>query len=157
MDYEFRFVGSLREEFADAALAKIEMPTRHLSREEYIDRLRDIDYVFLPYTEETYEFTASGSLLDCVSQLKPVISLDFAGVRELAAKWGEIGFICQSMEQVKALLSRTSELADPARYARFQSNLAAIRESRTPAGIAPTIRRDFMNAGAGVFADSLLP
>jgi hypothetical protein len=145
-DHEFRLVGSLYEEFADAALAKIEMPTRPLSREEYIDRLRDVDYVFLPYNEKTYEFTASGSVLDCVSQLKPVISLDFAGVRELAAQWGEIGFICQSMEQVKALLSRNSELSDPARYAGFQSNLAAIRESRTPAGIAPLIRRDLTNA-----------
>lgn len=152
-DYEFRFIGSALEEFPEAALAKIEMPPGHLTREDFIRRLRDVDYVFTPYSEKIYEFSASGSLLDCISQTKPVISLDFAGVRELAERWGDIGFICKSMEQVKALLSRKADLSNPALYSKYQANLAAIRESRTPAGIAPLIRRALMNRGTGATAE----
>ena len=151
-EHDFRFVGSLYEEFPEASHVMIAMPTHPLTRAEYIRRLREVDFVFLPYSEKTYEFTASGSLLDCISQLKPIISLDFAAVRELAAQWGDIGFICQSMEAVKDLISRKATLSDREAYGRYQANLAAIRKSRTPAGIAPLIRRDLAVRDTGAAA-----
>jgi glycosyltransferase involved in cell wall biosynthesis len=145
--YQFELVGSPNEPFPDAACQIIEIPSQPLSRNAYIRRLRAVDYVLLPYTETTYEFTASGSLLDCIAQMRPVIALDIAGVRDLSAKGGEIGFVCSSMTAVEALLARKDCLADPARYTAFQRNLAAIAVSRTPAGIAPLIRRDLARAG----------
>ena len=146
---DFRFIGSLHEAFPGASLAGIDMPSHPLTREDFIRRLREVDYVFMPFTEKTYEFTASGSLLDCVAQMKPVISLNFAGVRELAAKWGDIGFIRQSMAEIRELLSRPAKLSDPELYGGFQDNLTTIGASRTPAGIASAIRRDLMHPATG--------
>lgn len=141
-DFDFRCIGTALEPFPDAAAAGITMPLTHLNRDEYVRRLRGVDYVVTPYDEAIYRFTASGSLLDCIAQAKPVISLDFPGARALAEKHGEIGFIGGSMAELKALFARKTILGDPAAHARFQRNLLAIREQRTPAGIAALVRRD---------------
>lgn len=146
-EYRFELVGSLSESFPHDASQALEMPAQPLSRSAYIQRLRAIDYVLLPYTEALYELTASGSLLDCLAQMKPVIALDIAGVRELSEEGGEIGFICPSMTAISELLKHKRPLSDPGRYVGFQRNLAAIAASRTPARIAPLIRRDLEQAG----------
>jgi hypothetical protein len=139
--YEFRFIGASIEEFPEAA-GLVAVPTESLPRDAFIRELRDVDYVMLPFATDDYELTASGSLLDCVSQAKPVISLDIAAVRMLAEGYGDIGFVCSTMTDVEALLASEQGLTDPQPYRVFQSRLRAIGTLRTPAGIAPLIRRD---------------
>ena len=74
--YDFRFIGARNEDFPEAIAAGIAMPAHPLERKEFIRRLCDIDYVVMPFSTDSYELTASASLLDCVSQAKPVISLN---------------------------------------------------------------------------------
>ena len=145
--YQFELVGSPTEPIPDAACHHIQIPSRPLSRDSYVRRLRAADYILLPYTEATYEFTSSGSLLDCIAQMRPVIALDFAGARDLVAAAGEVGFVCPSMVAIKALLHDKDRLTNGAQYSTFQRNLATIALSRTPAGIAPMIRRDLARTG----------
>lgn len=139
--YQFSFIGAPIEAFPEAA-GLVDMPTEPLSRDAFIRRLRDIDYVVMPYATDSYELTASGSLLDCVAQAKPVISLDMAAMHMLAEQYGDIGFTCSSLAEIEALLRSANGLADPQLYRTFQQRLRVIGVSRTPAGIAPLIRRD---------------
>jgi hypothetical protein len=140
--YDFRFIGARIEDFPEAVSAGIEMPAHPLQREEFIRRLSDIDYVVMPFSTDSYELTASASLLDCVSQAKPVISLNLAGVSALAAQYGDIGFVCESMAEMQDLLSSSPAVSDPIAYDEFRARLKTIGASRTPAGIAGLIRRD---------------
>ncbi len=140
--YDFSFVGTGIEDFPEAMAAGIAMPAHPLERNEFIRRLREIDYVILPFTTDSYELTASGSLLDCVSQAKPVISLSLAGVTAMAAQYGDIGFVCQSMAKMQDLLSSNPAVSDPIVYNKFHTSLKTICASRTPIGIAGLIRRD---------------
>ncbi len=140
--YDFRFIGARVEDFPEAVAAGIAMPAHPLERKEFIRRLRDIDYVILPFAADTYELTASGSLLDCISQAKPVISLNVPGVRAMAAQYGDIGFVCRSMAEMQDLLASSPTVSDAAVYNEFHARLKTICSSRTPAGIAGSIRRD---------------
>jgi hypothetical protein len=139
--YEFRFIGAPIEPFPEAA-GIITLPAEPLPRDRFIAELRDIDYVMLPFATDSYELTASGSLLDCVSQAKPVISLDIAAVRTMADQFGDIGYVRSSMTEIETLLKSEHGIADPGLYRAFQTSLRAICASRTPAGIAPLVRRD---------------
>ena len=121
------------------------MPAHPLQRTEFVRRLSDIDYVVMPFSTNSYELTASASLLDCVSQAKPVISLNVAGVSALTAQYGDIGFVCKSMAAMRDLLSSNPAVSDPISYDRFRTRLKTISASRTPAGIAGLIRRDVGN------------
>jgi hypothetical protein len=140
--YDFRFIGAAIEDFPEAVAAGIAMPAHPLGREEFIRGLRDIDYVVLPFATGSYELTASGSLLDCASQAKPVISLNLPGVSAMAAQYGDIGFVCGSMAEMQDLLLSNPAVSDPIVYNRFRTSLRTICASRTPAGIAGPIRRD---------------
>jgi hypothetical protein len=140
--YDFRFIGARNEDFPEAISAGIAMPAHPLERKEFIRRLCDIDYVVMPFSTDSYELTASASLLDCVSQAKPVISLNLPGVGAMAAQYGDIGFVCGSMAEMQDLLSSNPAVSDPTVYNQFHSRLKTISASRTPAGIAGQIRRD---------------
>jgi glycosyltransferase involved in cell wall biosynthesis len=144
--YEFELVGSLIEPFPEAD-RMIDIPAQPLARDAFIQRLRAADYVVLPYNETTYEFTSSGSLVDCIAQMKPVIALGVPGVLDVSKRFGEIGFVCSSMQEMQALLVRKDQLSDAASYTMFQRNLAAAAASRTAAGIARLIRRELAAAG----------
>ena len=140
--YEFHFIGAPLEAFPEAAAAGIDMPAHPLDRDEFLRRLRAIDYVVLPYAQDKYALTASGSLLDCVAQTKPVLSLELPAVREMAARVGPIGFVCGSMDEMRDLLLSEPAVTAPDTYRGFQDNLRMLRTSRTSAGIAAVIRRD---------------
>jgi glycosyltransferase involved in cell wall biosynthesis len=148
--YEFELVGSLMEPFPGADQL-IDIPSQPLQRDAFIQRLRAADYVVLPYNETTYEFTSSGSLVDCIGQMKPVIALGMPGILDVSKRFGEIGFVCSSMQEMHALLLRKDRLSDLASYTGFQRNLAAAAASRTAAGIAQLIRRDLATAGVPAY------
>lgn len=139
--YEFRFIGAPIEAFPEAS-GVIALPAEPLPRDRFIAELRDVDYVMLPFATDSYELTASGSLLDCVSQAKPVISLDIAAVRAMTGQFGDIGYVRSSMADIETLLTSEQGVSDPKCYRTFQANLRAICASRTPAGIAPLLRQD---------------
>ncbi len=140
--YEFRLIGAMIEEFPEAVHSNIPLSAQPLARDAFIRNLREIDYVILPFMVDTYALTASGSLLDCVSQQKPIISLDFPAVRNLTERFGRIGFVCDSMEEMQNLLLSCQDVSDAVVYANFCDRLATISASRTTVATAGVIRRD---------------
>jgi len=140
--YRFSLIGTPLEHFPEAR-GVVEMPGLPLERAEYLRRLRAVDYVALLFDEAADRFTASGSLLDCAAQARPVVTLDLAAVRNLADGHGPIGFTCGSVEEMASLLlDRPEALADGERYGRHRSALMRAAASRLPGPTAALIRRD---------------
>jgi hypothetical protein len=134
--YRFVLAGYLAEAFPPADLAVVECPGAALSRATFLQAVAALDYACLPFNPALYEFTASGSLLDAVCGLKPVIAIAFPALLDLVAEFGPLGFVCADLQAMRALLAEPARLMDAATYAGFQANLRRLRESRLPATLA---------------------
>ncbi|RVT91157.1 hypothetical protein [Sphingomonas crocodyli] len=138
--YRFSLIGFQMEDFSDAADV-VDLPAAPLDRAAYIAALREVDYVLLPLAAP-YELSASGTLLDCVTTARPIMALNLPAARAIADETGDIGFICDTMEEMETLLLSGDAVADPARHAAFRAHLSAAADRRTPAALAPLIRAD---------------
>ncbi|MBV8589538.1 MAG: hypothetical protein JO212_05670 [Acetobacteraceae bacterium] len=141
--FKFHLVGPLYDRFDQAELTGIERPANRLGRAEYLYELRRADYAFMSF-KGTYDLTASGSLLDCVGQLKPIIATRTPLLETLAEKYGPIGFLCPDIDALARLLAAPERLRDRAAYSQFQHSLDTMRRDRSPAALAPIIHRHFI-------------
>lgn len=139
---EFRLAGYLTAEFRDAADTLPGAATQPLPRADFLAAIRALDFAFLPFSPDVYEFTASGSLLDCIANLIPVIATRSTLLERLTRDYGPIGHVCATPEEALALLRDPARLAQPAAIAGFRSTLAKIRADRQPEALAVLLRRD---------------
>lgn len=114
--------------------------TVSLPRDDYVRSVRSLHYVCLPYQGGYYELSPSGVLLDAVAFLKPIVALPSPVLRALFAREPQIGFLCESPEELTQLVSRLPEMMDRDRYQSFVEALRALREKRSPARLAPVYR-----------------
>lgn len=89
-----------------------------------------------------YELTASGSLLDCITQRKPIIAVEHPMLTALARQYGPFGYLCTDISAAESLLADPSNLRDPVAYAGFQRVLDTIHRDRGPEALAKIISRD---------------
>jgi glycosyltransferase involved in cell wall biosynthesis len=134
----FSLIGGLYGEFPPEDLACVEIPDGPLDRAEFLRRLHEADYVCLPLREGTYTLTASGSLIDAVAALRPLIALPTPAVRDLFAD-GPVGYLCEDIAAMEAVLRDADRLADPQAYAGFQANMGRQRARRLPPALAGVI------------------
>lgn len=111
-----------------------------LPRDAYLSALAAVDIVCLPLAGRAYDFIASGSVSDAIAGLKPLVALR---TRTLAAIWeryGPIGFLAQSAEELDgyvATLSRAGFRQDREVWAK---NLQRLRCARLPQSLAASYR-----------------
>ena len=133
--YAFSLIGGLYGEFPPEDLACVEIPDGFLEREEFLRRLHAIDYVCLPLRDNTYTLTASGALIDSIAALKPIIALPTPAVRDLFEN-GPVGYLCEDLTAMEAVLRDADRLADPDIYAGFRANIERERTQRLPPALA---------------------
>ncbi len=139
--YEWSIAGRPTPEYTATDMAGFQTPTGRLSRAAYLTAIRKADFALMALGPE-YELTASGSLLDCVAQAKPLISLTSPALEALARRYGPPGHILPSPDAIQRLLADPARLRDPAAYAAFQQNLAAAAQDRLPQALAPIVCKD---------------
>jgi len=138
--YHFDLVGYLYDKFTPEELSGITYPDVCLPRDSFTTRLRYADYVFMAFSDDVYSLTASGSLLDCIGQLKPIIAVESPMLKMLAAKYGPIGHLCPTLDHMRQLLADPEKLFDRTSYKGFQNALECIRYDRSPAALANILR-----------------
>ncbi len=139
--YRFVLAGFLVDAFAPEDLAGVDCPREPLSRAAFLQALAGIDYACFPYPAAFYGLTASGSLLDTACALKPVIAMTFPALLDIVREFGPIGFLCDTEDEMRALLADPARLADTQAYAGFQANLQRLREARLPSALGPQMAR----------------
>ena len=133
-------VGRPSAEYDATALDGIEVPAQRLPRAGFLGALRRADYAFVAFRGE-YELTASGSLLDCINQRKPLIAVRNHMLTALERQHGPFGYLCDDLAGVCALFDDTAALRDTAAYAIFQRTLDSIARSRLPRALAGAVKR----------------
>lgn len=137
--YEFSLIGTMYETFTAEETAGLTLTHDMLPRGEYLDRLRHVDYVYMPLLRDTYALTASGSLLDCIASATPLIATRTGAVAHMAAD-GPIGYLADDPEALTAIVLDRTRLADRTAHKTFQQNLVRLQSQRRPAAIAAAVR-----------------
>lgn len=135
--FEFRAIGGLVDHVGGAA-SVITSTGLGLQRDAFLAEVRDVDFAFLALDDTRYTLTSSGSAVDCIAALRPVIALDGVAVRHYTAAL-PIGYIARDTEGLAALLDNPQELADPIHYAACRENLRALAMARSPRALAPLV------------------
>ena len=107
-----------------------------LPRADYLKQLSVIDMVCLPLSSRAYDFIASGPVSDSIAALKPLIALR---TRTLAAVWeryGPIGFIAETEQDLTKYVSELSRCRFEQQAEVWRDNLRKIRHARLPASLA---------------------
>ena len=144
--YKFSLIGAIHDRSATGSLVELELSDDMLPRDEYLDRLRRVDYVCMPLQPDTYALTASASLLDCIASATPLIATRTAAVAHMAAA-GPIGFLADNPDALADIVLDRTRLADRAAYGTFQRNLVRLQRQRLPAAIASAVRETLSHAG----------
>jgi len=98
-----------------------------VSRDRFLRAATDKHYVVLPYEGDWYRFSLSGALYDAINFRKPVIALTTESTRRLFAQFGDLGYLCDTVEALERQIRAIAEQPDPDRYARQRENLGVAR------------------------------
>ena len=107
-----------------------------MSRQDYLDAVRAIDLVCLPLHSRAYDFTASGTVADAVSALKPLIAFRNRTLDAIVAKYGPIGWLVESEAELFYLVATLDRQVLAAALPEWVANLRKIREARQPEALA---------------------
>lgn len=124
----------------------------YLPRAEFLQRLRSLDYVFLPLQPVYYRLSPSGALLDALTWLKPVLATRVPIAEDLFAEAGEIGVLRDDVGGLQEALEGLILRPDPERHARWVENLRRARAGRAPKALGPRYRRIVEEGFPGLFA-----
>jgi glycosyltransferase involved in cell wall biosynthesis len=131
---EFHAIGWLPPESAGLDLSSLaRQPSRNkIDRAEFLKALESIDYVCMPYSQELYRYSASGTLLDAVATGKPLVALRSPILEDLQTDFGDIGELGDSREQLEVQIEDLILRRDSHRYQRQRLVMKKICEARMP-------------------------
>jgi hypothetical protein len=108
-----------------------------MSRQDYIDAVRAIDLVCLPLHSRAYDFTASGTLADAVSALKPLVTFRNRAFDAVVKRYGPIGWLVESEAELFYLIQTLDRASFLEARPQWVENLQKIRKARRPEALAP--------------------
>ncbi len=112
-----------------------------LTSAEYSSQLSRMDYVIFPYSAEHYTFTASGAMLDALASAKPCIALRNPLFANYFARMGDVGYICDSYEEMWRLVGGLCAHPPVERYVRQCEAIGRGRAIFRPDRVAPLLGR----------------
>jgi hypothetical protein len=129
-------------------------PTTWPTRAEFIERLAALHYVCLPLNPLYYGLSASGALLDAITWLKPIIATPVPIIVDLFARFGDIGYLCNNLDDMRVAIEALAREPDQTRYDRQVANLRRVQASRLPAALAADYRTMIETGFPGLLTDS---
>lgn len=103
-------------------------PDEPMSREEFSSFAKAVDYAVFFYKPTSYRFTASGALFDAFSYVKPIIAIKNPYFEYYFKIMGDIGYLCDNYEEMKAIIVGILENPPTERYQAQCQNILQARE-----------------------------
>lgn len=102
----------------------------YLSREQYEFELKKVNYLLFFFPVDEYVFRASGAVIDAIAFEKPIIVLKHPFFENLFQQGGNIGYICESLAEMKQLIINISsgETVYFEQYQKQVNNLKNLKE-----------------------------
>ena len=103
-----------------------------LPREKFSQLICGLDYVLFLYNTESYKLIASGAIFDAISFGKPIIALRNDYFVAVFERCGEIGYLCNSLDEICQLVVKLIDNPDMATYNCFLMNMKKARVMFAP-------------------------
>lgn len=105
---------------------------RRLSCEEMQCEIASSKYLVFTYPLHMYNFMASGALFDAFQHEKPIIALKHPMFEFYFEQFGNIGYLCDSVESFAKTVDTLSKDDNEARYSEMVQNLRKAKEVTLP-------------------------
>jgi hypothetical protein len=144
-DYEIRVIGMDNRGLAGFPHASCPGAGRPLDRSEMEEYARDIDMFLILYDRGRYRLSCSGSILESLSYMKPVLHIDNECINSFNTEALPIGVRCESLEEVAAQIQEIAENYEVygATLDRFRDNLLQLRTACSIESWVEPLRRSF--------------
>jgi len=117
-----------------------QIPDKPLSRKEFEDRLNRLSYVVWTAEPDHYRLSASATFLDALAFLKPGIYQRNDYIEYYFDRMGDIGYLCDSYEEMVAVIKAIILEFPIIRYQRQIENIRKGRIMFEPGTLAPRLR-----------------
>ena len=77
---------------------------------EFLRKVSKLDFLLYFYTDDKYKLTASGALLDAIRMRKPIIALRNDYFEYIFNKYGPLGYLVDSVDEMAELLRHPEKL-----------------------------------------------
>lgn len=81
-----------------------------LPSELYLSNIQKMDYILMLYDTNGYKLTASGSILEAIWNEKPIIALSNEYFKYLFDKYGEMGVLCSTIEELHKTITEFNNI-----------------------------------------------
>ncbi|HTY90743.1 MAG TPA: hypothetical protein VMC84_06145 [Methanocella sp.] len=119
---------------------EVPSPVQPLSRDQYDYYANKVDYSLFLYRANTHRLNPCGTMYDAFSYLKPMIAIGNPYLEYYFRTYGDIGYLCEDYEDVKATILKILNEKPDARYLEQQKNLLNARDRLKIYGIPDEIR-----------------
>lgn len=123
---EFILIGHIPDKslkslgLGDIKLASSDLP---LSSEEFEKYAQNVDYAVFCYKQTLYRLTTSAALFDAFSYAKPIIALKTPLFEYYFETMGDIGYLCDNFEEMKAVIIELIKNPPTERYLKQRDNI----------------------------------
>lgn len=90
---------------------------------EFNNLIEKLDYALYLYPRESYKYFASGAVFDAISHLKPIIAIKNDYFDYIFKKFGDIGYLCNSYEELFDVVEKIIKEKDIEKYRLQQENI----------------------------------
>jgi len=134
---EFHSIGTStpEAEALDLSCLRRRPSARSVPRADYVAALAEMDLVCLPLSAG-YDFVASGSVIDAVAALKPLLCVRNRSLDEIVRRYGAIGYMADSSEDLRRFVRTLDRASFETMREEWVGNLARMRAARTPSAQA---------------------
>jgi hypothetical protein len=95
-----------------------------LPPDEFNTHIDTMHYCIFFYPPNSYRLTASGAIFDALTHLKPVIALRNSYFEYIFNKIGDIGYLCETVDEMAEIIKKISMKKDIAQYWKQQENIS---------------------------------
>lgn len=109
--------------------------------EEYSNYVSQMDYILLIYSLGSFKLTASGAVLEAIWNQKPIIALKNEYLVYLFDKFGEMGILCDSIEELTSSIENLEKIIQK-KDSIYRRNLAKAKSELLPHNIQKVLIRN---------------
>ena len=138
----FHHIGTLAPGTDMALYSLLEEPPaeKQLTRQEFLARINRLHYFVFPFQQTYYGLSASGTFLDAVAALKPVIATRVPLTEQFFREFGPIGHLCENESEMMSTIRDIARQFDAPAYRAQVDRLRTMRAARLPKALAPMYR-----------------
>ena len=125
--FSFKHIGKSLTKMSEGFKRYFPYRNSFLEKDKFEEEILNLDYILILYPNDSYKLTASGVYFDCIKYNKPLLGLKNQYFGYMFKKYGEIGKLFESIDEIIEYLSQERKILD-IDYDIFHKNMKNIKK-----------------------------